>query len=243
MKREYGTNEMKPNKRNGALFRLFGFISFVPYSLFILNRFLGFVRQSRWTGRLLIFVSVVLASYFLLPIVLNGAARQLVRNDPLIRADVVVALGGDKRCEREKRAAELYLQGWASKVMVSGVQYVWGVHTGEVGKRYVIGLGVAEDDVLVIRDTWNTRTEAERLAELMRERGWRTAIIVTSSFHSRRALYTTEKAAPDLNFYSSPVAAVSPEWVPDDWWKRRGDAYLTTRELISWTNTLLKGWQ
>jgi uncharacterized SAM-binding protein YcdF (DUF218 family) len=208
-----------------------------------MNQFFMFIRRSRWTGRLLIFVSVMLACYFLLPIGLNGAARQLVRNDPLTRADVIVALGGDKRCERERRAAELYLQGWGSKVMVSGVQYVWGVHTGDVGKRYVISLGVAENDVLVIRDTWNTRTEAEQLAKLMRERGWREAIIVTSSYHSRRALYTVERAAPDLTFYSSPVAAVSPEWVPDNWWKRRGDAYVTTRELISWTNTLLKGWQ
>lgn len=206
-------------------------------------QYLRFVRRSKWTGRLLVFVSVIVACYFMLPIGLNVAARQLVLNDPLTRADVIVALGGDKRCEREKRAAELYLQGWASKVTVSGVQYAWGVHTGDVGKRYVISLGVAEDDVLVIRDIWNTRTEADQLAKIMRERGWRTAIIVTSAFHSRRALYTIERAAPDLDFNSSPVAAVSPEWVPDNWWKRRGDAYVTTRELISWTNTLLKGWQ
>jgi hypothetical protein len=36
LRREHETNEMKPNKRKGTHFRLFRFISFVSYSLFIL---------------------------------------------------------------------------------------------------------------------------------------------------------------------------------------------------------------
>jgi uncharacterized SAM-binding protein YcdF (DUF218 family) len=202
-----------------------------------------FFERSKFGKISIVIVSVVIACYFLIPIVLNRAAGSLIRNDQVVRADVIVALGGDKRCGREKRAVELYRQRIADKVIVSGVQYAWGIHTGEAAKRYVIRLGVPESDVLIIRDTWNTRAEARVLDSLMREHGWRSAIIVTSPFHSRRALYTVEKISPDLTFYSSPVTAQAPEWQPVDWWKRRSDAFLTTREFISWINTLVNGWQ
>jgi uncharacterized SAM-binding protein YcdF (DUF218 family) len=209
----------------------------------IFDRCRAFFKRSKLAKISIVIVSVVIACYFLMPVVLNRAAVSLTRSDQVVRADVIVALGGDKRCGREKRAAELYQQKLGNKVIVSGVQYAWGIHTGEAAKRYVIGLGVPERDVLVIRDAWNTRAEARVLDSLMREQGWRTAIIVTSPFHSRRALYTVERLSPDLTFYSSPVGAQAPEWQPVDWWKRRNDAFLTTREFVSWINTLVNGWQ
>lgn len=192
---------------------------------------------------MLIATVCVVIAYFLLPAVLNSSAKWLIREDRLVKSDVIVALGGDHRCNREKRAAELYHQGWANKVIVSGIQYAWGIHTAEAGMRYVVSLGVPEEDVLMIRDTQNTRVEARVLDAMMRQRGWRSAIIVTSGFHSRRALYTCENQSPDLIFRSSPVPAVAPEWQPDRWWSRRGDIFYTVRELASWANTLVNGWQ
>ncbi len=191
----------------------------------------------------LIIIPGLLVCYLGLPVVFTKAGSLLIRNDVIKRAHVVVALGGDKRCGREKRAAELYRQGLAKKIIVSGVQYGWGVHTGEAAKRYVVSLGVPEQDVLIIRDVTNTRAESQALMKLMYDQGWKTAIIVTSPFHSRRALFTVEKTAPGLTFYSSPVSAQAPEWSPDGWWKRRGDSYITIRELLSWANTLFNGWQ
>ncbi len=191
---------------------------------------------------MIVFVSL-LAGYFLTPVILNNIAEGLIRDDGLVRADVVVALGGDNRCNREKRAAELYLQGWASHVVVSGLTYPSGFHTGEAARRYVMKLGVPETKVVMISEAMNTRMEARALDQLMRERGWNSAIIVTSAFHSRRAAYTVEKAARGFSFYSSPVPAGSPEWAPYNWWSRRGDVYVTVREFLSWANTLVNGWQ
>jgi uncharacterized SAM-binding protein YcdF (DUF218 family) len=167
----------------------------------------------------------------------------LIREDKLIKADVIVALGGDSLCNREKRAAELYHQGWANNVVVSGIKYPYGFHTGDAARAYVINQGVPEEKISIIRDTLNTRAEAKALDSLMRERGWNSAIIVTSAFHSRRAMYTVEKTARDRAFHSSPVPTGHPEWEPYAWWSRRGDVYLTVREFLSWANTLVGGWQ
>jgi uncharacterized SAM-binding protein YcdF (DUF218 family) len=185
----------------------------------------------------------LLTCYFLTPVLLNRVAECLIRDDQLVKADVIVAMGGDGRCNREKRAAELYHQGWAKNVVVSGIKYPWGFHTGEAARAYVIKQGVPEEKILIIRDVLNTRTEAKALEALMRERGWNSAIIVTSAFHSRRATYTVEKTARDLSFLSSPVPTGDPEWAPRAWWSRRGDVYVTVREFTSWANTLVNGWQ
>jgi uncharacterized SAM-binding protein YcdF (DUF218 family) len=201
-----------------------------------------FFKQSRRLRRLLLVLPVLLAAYLLLPSGFNWLALSLIRNDQIEEADLIVALGGDLRCERERRAAELYNQGWGSKIVVNGLQYSWGVHTAEAAKRFVVKLGIPERDVLMTCDTYNTRTEAQELIKLMRRNGYKTAIIVTSSSHSRRALYTIERAAPDFKFYSSPVPARPPEWQPTNWWTRRGDVYITIREFLSWTNTLLDAW-
>lgn len=187
--------------------------------------------------------ALLLAAYFLTPVLLNEAAEGLIREDELVKADVIVALGGDPRCNRERRAAELYHQGWANNVVVSGIEYAWGFHTGEAARRYVVSLGVPESNVSMISDTLNTRAEAGILQKLMQERGWSSAIIVTSAFHSRRAMYTIEKAAPGLAFRSAPVPANAPEWEPHRWWSRRDDVFVTAREFISWANTLANGWQ
>jgi uncharacterized SAM-binding protein YcdF (DUF218 family) len=200
-------------------------------------------RHSKLARRGAIALACLLIVYFLTPVLLNKMAEGLIREDQLVKADVIVALGGDSLCNREKRAAELYHQGWANNVVVSGIKYAWGFHTGEAARAYVINQGVPEEKISIIRDTLNTRAEAQALDALMLERGWNSAIIVTSAFHSRRAMYTVEKTTRGRTFQSSPVPTGYPEWEPYAWWSRRGDVYLTVREFVSWANTLAGGWQ
>lgn len=177
------------------------------------------------------------------PPLLNKLALSLIRHEPPVRADLIIALGGDRYCLREKKAAELYHQGFARRIVVSGVQYIPGVHTGDWARQYVIELGVPGDEVIVLRETWNTREEARRLAIMMREQGWKSALVVTSPYHTRRALYTLEMAAPDLHFTPVSVEPRHPEWRPERWWTRRIDAGMTIREVLAWINTLLRGWE
>ena len=207
------------------------------------NRALNHFRRSKRARVSLIVFVCLLAVYFLTPVLLNNVAEGLIREDSLVKADVIVALAGDYRCNREKRAAELWRQGWADNVVVSGMSYAGGIHTGEAARKYVMSLGVPGEKISMISETLNTRVEARALDELMRERGWNSAIIVTSAFHSRRATYTIERAAPGRSFYSSPVPTGSPEWTPRAWWSRRDDVYVTVREFAAWANTRVGGWQ
>ena len=186
-------------------------------------------------------IALAATIYFVLPFALTAAARGLIRSDTLYNSDIVIALGGDARCMREQSAADLYHRGLAGHVIVSGVPYGWGIHTGEAAKRYVISLGVPADKVTVLLESWNTRREATDLARLMQANGWRSAILVTSPFHSRRATYTFERYASGFRFASAPLPAEAPEWRPERWWSRRGDMFFTVREFLSWGNTVVGG--
>lgn len=200
-------------------------------------------QTQRWKRRLLAFGCVGLGLYLLTPVALNAAARRLIRADELKPADVIIALGGDALCLRERRAAELYHRGLGHKIVVSGTPFAWGGNTGEVKRHYLVCRGVAEADVVVLKNARNTRAEAVSLAELMQANGWHSALVVTAPFHSRRALFTIERRAPQFKFYSAPLPAEPPVWEPQDWWTRRSDVTTTLREFVSWGNTLAGGWE
>lgn len=199
------------------------------------------ITRPGWLRKIVLLVAGLALLWFLLPALLTAAARALIRTDAVAQADVVVALSGDARCWREREAAELYRRGMARKIIVSGVWFAWRVHTGQVARSYLLSLGIPESDVLVADNAWNTRVEAEAIVSLMRSQGWRSAIIVTDPFHSRRALLTFERAADELKFYSAPIPPERSLWQPERWWTRRGDAWLTVREFIAWGNTLAGG--
>jgi uncharacterized SAM-binding protein YcdF (DUF218 family) len=176
-----------------------------------------------------------------LPPLLSFSAKRLIQKDPLVKADVVVALCGDPRCYRERHALKLYRQGLARYIIVSGIPTSFGVHTGESAKKFLLSQGVPEKDIMILWNSWNTRREALDLAQLMRRKGWKSAIIVTSPFHSRRAIYTFRRYAPGFSFSSSPVEEDPRGWKPERWWTRRGDCWITVREFLAWANTLVGG--
>lgn len=90
--------------------------------------------SKRWFQRLLFCAAILIALYFPLPFLLNSLAHVLIRRDALQPADVVIALSGDARYEREKYAAELYRRGLARKIFVGGLPIAWGLHTGDAAK-------------------------------------------------------------------------------------------------------------
>jgi uncharacterized SAM-binding protein YcdF (DUF218 family) len=204
---------------------------------------MGNVLMHRWVRKGLLMGSLLVLVYVLSPVLLNAAARQLIREDALPAADAIIALGGDALCLRERHAAELYHRGLGRKIVIAGLPFAWGGNTGDAKRRYLLCRGVPEADIVVLPVATNTRQEASTLYKVMRQNQWRSMIVVTAPFHSRRALFTMERHAGELKFYSAPVPAEAPEWRPAQWWTRRRDVFTTVREFLSWGNTWVGGWQ
>ncbi|MDE3067927.1 MAG: YdcF family protein [Verrucomicrobiota bacterium] len=113
------------------------------------------------------------------------------------KADALVVLGG-AGLDRPERAAELFKLGEAPLVICSGY--------GDAGsyRACLVRSGVPTRDIVLETRSHTTRQNAEFTIALLRARRIHSAIIVTSWYHSRRALACFEHYGPDLKFYSRP---------------------------------------
>jgi uncharacterized SAM-binding protein YcdF (DUF218 family) len=114
-----------------------------------------------------------------------------------VQADALVVLGGDWG-DRAARAAELFQQGVAPRVIVSGA----GDCTFNL--QVLTNAGVPASAIQLESRSKTTRENAEFSISLLRAAGVRRAIIVTSWYHSRRALSCFRHYAPEIKFYSRP---------------------------------------
>ena len=115
-----------------------------------------------------------------------------------VKADVLVVLGGGMN-ERPERAAELFKEGVAPKVLVSGRGDC------EANAQCLVKNGVPEGAIISEDNSASTLENAKFSVPILRQLGARRVIIVTSWYHSRRALACFRHFAPEIIFYSRPT--------------------------------------
>src|SRR5471030_2358082 len=100
-----------------------------------------------------------------------------------VKADVIVVLGGGfGKHERPQRAAELFKEHDAPRIIVTGF--------GDdlINRRILVQEGVPAAAIQDEGKSKTTRENAEFTIKLLREQKLQHVIIVTSWYHSRRAL-------------------------------------------------------
>jgi uncharacterized SAM-binding protein YcdF (DUF218 family) len=109
-------------------------------------------------------------------------------------------LGGDPS-GRPVRGAELFAAGEARFIVVSGY--------GDWNKIVLMlkAQGVPAGAIVVEPRSRTTKENAEFSVAILRQAGLTNAIIVTSWYHSRRALNCFRHVAPEMHFYSRPCYA------------------------------------
>jgi uncharacterized SAM-binding protein YcdF (DUF218 family) len=162
---------------------------------------------------------------------LIGVGHWLDLTDPLAKADAIVAISGDTGARAESAIA-LWKQGYAPLLIFSGGSSdPESVASAELMKRTAVAAGVPADAIVVEGTSATTEENAEHVAELMRSRSLRSAILVTSPYHQRRAamLFEREFGRASLSFRNHP--ADDPNWDPNLWWASDPSRSLTLLEL------------
>jgi uncharacterized SAM-binding protein YcdF (DUF218 family) len=113
-------------------------------------------------------------------------------------ADVIVVLGGDGP-SRARQAASLYREGAAPRVLVTGIGDCENI------RRYMVDAGVPWGVIQVQCAARNTWENAVFSAPLLAAMGARRAILVTTWFHTRRALACFRQVVPQMEWMSVPV--------------------------------------
>lgn len=140
--------------------------------------------------------------------VLTRAAQWLVETTPVHRADVIVALGGDRA--RQEKAVELYRQGLAPFVLFTGA---------DARDRDYGCLGVPPEAGLAVpRPVFTTNGESDVVREIVEKDRFHSVLIVTSPYHARRALAVFRK-----EFRGRPVEVMvavcdAPAFLAHPWW-------------------------
>ncbi len=122
---------------------------------------------------------------------------------PLKSADAIIVLGGES-IARPLETALLYKAGTAPRIFVSGL--------GDAARnrQILIGAGVPATAITMESKATSTYANALLLKPLLEAAKVRSAMIVTASFHTRRALATFRHAMPNVNF--GVTEAVNEGW-------------------------------
>lgn len=158
----------------------------------------------------------ILAGIALAVVLLGVAAwsfpqRVLCVESGPVKADALVVLGGGST-ERSERAIELFKEQAAPQIFLSGAGDC------ESNKRFLLGKGVPEAAITLESRSHTTLENAKFTVPLLRALGAKRVIIVTTWYHSRRAVACFRHSAPDIEFYSRP----SYFGYPREEWKRQG---------------------
>ncbi len=127
------------------------------------------------------------------------------------QANVMVVLGGGSS-ERPERAAELFKEHAAPRIIVSGRGDC------EINRQLLIEDGVPAEAITLETQSRTTRENAELTVKLLRQQKPGRVILVTSWYHSRRALESFRHYAPEITFYSRPSYV---DYARADWPGRR----------------------
>lgn len=147
------------------------------------------------------------------------------------KADAIVAVSGGDTAARAQSAIDLYQSGWGGLLVFSGAAYdKSGPSNAEVMRRQAVDQGVPNDAIIVEEVSETTRQNADFTVEVFEQYDVKSAILVTSSYHQKRALLEFESRAPDVDFRSHPSTGDN-QWSVW-WWTTPYGWYLALSEVI-----------
>ena len=144
------------------------------------------------------------------------------------QADAIVVLTGDE--ERIATGVRLMVEGRAQRLLISGVHPTTRVPT-EL-KRRIQGSDATRERLVrccvdIGHEAMNTSGNAHEAHRWVRSNGFRSLIVVTSSYHMLRSLVEFARVMPGTRLISHPVQS-SRNFQMDDWWRH----WPTTRLLL-----------
>jgi uncharacterized SAM-binding protein YcdF (DUF218 family) len=126
-------------------------------------------------------------------------------------ADVIILLGGSLNAgkpypdlneagDRILHATRLYKAGLAPKILISGGNVFANGRPPEAQDvaDMLVDLGIARSALLIDSASRNTFENARESAKILQQQGFRTALLITSSFHMPRAFAVFRKAGIDV---------------------------------------------
>ena len=153
-------------------------------------------------------------------------------SDPLEHADLIYVLAGDFWGSRVLLGAHLGSEGWAPQVILSGGRYQGSLRQRLVGglrrRSMVTRAGLFLPIPMLAAQS--TVEEAHAMGPIFHRLGAQRIILVTSNFHSRRAVQVFRLFLPEFDFRMEGSARQTSS-IPRAWWQSRARAPSFVRRI------------
>ncbi len=187
---------------------------------------------SKLIGLLALAVLIFLVWVARVPL-LRAAGQFWVVDDAPQPSDAIIILSDDNYWgDRASRAAELFHDGWSSRVVASGRFLRPYASMAEIIDKDLVSHGVPEQNILrFTHHSDSTFEEALALRDLIAQRGWQKVIVVTSNYHTRRTRYICRNVfSPGVDL--RVIAARDKDFDPESWWTNRIGRKIFLHELL-----------
>ncbi len=157
----------------------------------------------------------------------------MVVADPLQKVDALVILAGNEN-ERIAAGAQLFQEGYADWFVLTDMRLdipnSSGIYSANV-KRKAVERGVAEQRILISSGQVSTTgEEVTRLRDFTLSKGFRSLIVITSPFHTRRARMLLHEAFRGSGVTVIVRPAMNYVYHAETWWRNPADRALTELE-------------
>jgi uncharacterized SAM-binding protein YcdF (DUF218 family) len=196
------------------------------------------------TAIVVLFVLLICSVLYLVRApILRSFGEGWIVEDSLERSDALIILSGDNfYADRATRAADLYRRGMAPEVVASGKRLRPFAGIAELMVHDLFERGVPKDKIEAFsQDADNTREEAMALAQLAARKKWRSVIIVTSNYHTRRTRYIFHRVFPSA-IRVQIASARDGDFDPDQWWQHRISIKKLTTEMAGFAVAIWELW-
>ena len=169
----------------------------------------------------------------------------LVESDKLEKADAIAVFSGDSGA-RTERAVELLKEGYGDYLILSGGKVYDDVTMAELMKNNAIKLGVDESKILIDDEASTTNENAEFTTNIIEENNFKSVIVVTSDYHTRRSKLAMEKALENTLIDGEEVeVTVTPskeEKFTTKWWRSGNSVLMVISEYLKLMGYWVKGY-
>ena len=163
--------------------------------------------------------------------------RLLVYNEEPQPADVIIVLAGD-RGQRTEKGVELWKQGYAPYIMVSGATVYHTTTIAELMKRHAMELGVPEAAIIVEPQADSTYDNAVYSKNLVVQYGMHSAIIVSSDSHMQRVRFIFDRIYSGTGVKLVYCAAPERNFDPRQWWRSGKGIVIVANEYMKFVGYL-----
>lgn len=193
-----------------------------------------------WIAAAVLLALLIGAYLFRTPLLTGLAEILIVDSQPLTPADLIFVLNGDYNT-RPFRTAELYQQGYAALVLIARSEETPASELGLVPNETDLSIqvmerqGIPADRIVVLSvqgGVTSTYDEAVALRQYLEIGRQGHVILVTSAFHTRRALWIFQRELSALDVTLEMVAVPDLHFDQTNWWRNENGLITLNNEYI-----------